>query len=105
MNYQGSLQSYSRLLQFLPVYQAYCFLNLRWSQLPQATSNDAEAERLAKDAEFLRERLREAEELLSRYKTDNMMLHQRVEMAERDRGAMEHGNFLELEKVLRATWQ
>lgn len=64
-----------------------------------ATSNDAEAERLAKDAEFLRERLREAEELLSRYKTDNMMLHQRVEMAERDRGAMEHGNFLELEKV------
>ena len=65
----------------------------------QAASNDAEAERLAKDAEFFKERLREAEELLSKYKTDNMMLHQRVEMAERDRGAMEHGNFLELEKV------
>ena len=32
-----------------------------------------------------------------------MMLHQRVEMAERDRGAMEHGNFLELEKVDKAS--
>jgi len=64
-----------------------------------AAANDGEAERLAKEAEFFQERLREAEELLSRYKTDNMMLHQRVEMAERDRGAMEHGNYVELEKV------
>ena len=65
----------------------------------QAASNNAEAERLAQEAEFFKERLREAEELLNRYKTDNMMLHQRVEMAERDRGASEHGNFVELEKV------
>jgi len=64
-----------------------------------AASNNAEAERLAQEAEFFKERLREAEELLNRYKTDNMMLHQRVEMAERDRGASEHGNFVELEKV------
>ena len=49
--------------------------------------------------EHFQERLRDAEEMLNRYKTDNHMLHQRCELAERDRGAMQHGNFMELEKV------
>jgi len=69
-----------------------------------AEQKDADVDRLQNDAVFYQERLREAEELLARYKTDNVMLHQRVELAERDRSALQHGTAADIERV-RAEYQ
>jgi len=69
-----------------------------------AVANEADTERMKQDVAFFQDRLRETEEMLNRVKTDNAMLHQRCELAERDRGAMQHGSYMEIEKV-RADYQ
>eukprot|EP00116_Pleurobrachia_bachei_P001466 sb/3461728/ len=62
-------------------------------------THDSERERLARELENLNRRLAEAEDTIQRFQSDNRLLQQRVDISERERSAMQHGNYVELEKV------
>lgn len=62
-------------------------------------THDTERERLARELENLNRRLADAEDTIQRFQSDNRLLQQRVDISERERSAMQHGNYVELEKV------
>ena len=56
-------------------------------------------EKQNKETKFYKERAEEVEGVLSRYKTDNTMLQNRCETAEREMSAIQHDSVLQMEKI------